>query len=152
MKGFFDEIGKILLQILLIVPCIIFSIIKAFFACFALSATRFTMFFTYLYPDKKYRILKTINMIVCFVPFVAITIAEFAILFCIVIVAKSINTVLSIFPLIAIIPSFVFGTLTFVVVKFFEILQYILILPDAIHLDFGDFARINTLTENYENI
>ena len=156
IKDFFAELFNSLLsfliRIILLPYCIVITIIKVFMTCICLFPIRFSLFLKLKDNDRKYLALKTISIIVLFIPFLAITIAEFAVMLCELLITKIISSVLAIIPLLALVPNLIFGIITFTLVKFFEVIQYAIILSDKAYIRYSDYASVNPITENFTSI
>ena len=152
MKSLFTFIGAFLLNFIFLPYYIAVTAIQTLVTCIAIFPIRFVSFFGFTGYRKSYKIWKTINIIILLIPFLVVTFSEFFVLLLELLITKTISTILHILPLLNIIPTFIFGLLTLLLVKFFEALQFALLLPDIIPFGASRYVQANPITINYPEI
>lgn len=152
MKSLFAFIGLFLLNVILLPYYIVVTAIQTLVTCVAIFPMRFVSFFAFPGYRKSYKVWKTVNIIVFLIPFIIVTLAEFFVLLIELLITKSISTVLHMFPPLDIVPNFIFGLLTLLLVKFFEALQFAMLLPDIIPFGSSGYVQANPVTINYPEI
>lgn len=152
IEWFFIRIGLFLLNVILLPWYLLTTIFQSFVVSTAIIPFRFVSFFTFIGYRKSYKFWKIVNILICFVPLVILTIIEFAVFLIEIVVTKCISVTLSIFGRIDVIPNLIFGLLTLLLIKVFEALQFLLLLPDVIPYGTLFYIQNNPITLMYPDV
>ena len=159
MRTIFETIGKIflwlvfyILDIILLPIRLLSTIYQTVVACIAIFPFRFVSFFGFIGYRNSYKFWKILNIIVFIIPFILLTVIEFFVLLIELLFTKCISNILYVVLRLELIHNFIFGVLTFLMVKFFELLHFAMLLPDIIPYGTRHYIQNNPITVMYEDI
>ncbi len=128
MKNFFSFIAVVLLEFF----------IKLFQTIYIPFAVGFNTFLSRILPllaynnkSALYAVLKTLIIIIFIVPYLAIALSEFIVVYVITVSGKLLCGITAIIPFINLLLPFVFGVLTTAISYFFEIVFFVLAFPNT---------------------